>query len=76
MALPMATRKAITEEMAQRFLRTRARALTQRRPQRRRQPCTYSAEIRAPLRKCWAVAGSMCDRRLAPFLPELVAAVE
>lgn len=99
MALSMATRKAITKEMAQRYaparkgersrmldelcaltgynrsyaarlLRTCARAAARRRPQPRRRTRTYGPETREPLRRCWAVAGGICGKRLAPFLPE------
>ena len=106
MALSMATRKQVTKEMAQRYVRARKRergrmldelcALTgynrsyaarllrlraraPARPagaRRRDRGRIYGPETREPLRRCWAVAGGICGKRLAPFLPELVAALE
>lgn len=105
MALSMATRKAITKEMARRYvrarkrersrmldelralagynrsyaarvLRARAAAGPARKPPRRRRPHTYGPETREPLRKLWATAGGVCGKRLAPFLAELIDALE
>lgn len=47
-------------------------------PQRRTpvRPRTYDDEVIAILRKLWAMMGGPCGKRLAPFLPELVAALE
>ena len=58
---------------AARLLRSGGGAPTARSRQR---PRTYGAETREPLRKLWATAGGICGKRLAPFLPELVAALE
>ena len=62
---------------AARLLRLRARAPARPAGARRRdRGRIYGPETREPLRRCWAVAGGICGKRLAPFLPELVAALE
>ena len=44
-----------------------------KRPGRRR---VYTAEVQAALVQVWQVAHRICGKRLVPFLPELVAALE
>ncbi len=41
-------------------------------PRRRR----YGEEVEQPLRTLWAVSGQLCPKRLVPFLPDLIAALE
>jgi hypothetical protein len=62
---------------AARLLRLRARSPATRAGGRQRERRrTYGPETRTPLRKLWAVAGGICGKRLAPFLTELVPALE
>ncbi|HLN12867.1 MAG TPA: transposase [bacterium] len=55
--------------------------LLRRRPKRARgrtgRPRTYdSTTLRAPLEQVWEASDYLCSKRLAPFLPELVEALE
>ncbi len=54
------------------------RALTQPAPPRRRRtaPVVYDNAVLEPLRRIWAILGGPCGKRLAPFLPEIVAVLE
>jgi hypothetical protein len=36
----------------------------------------YGPEVEQPLRSLWEVSGGLCPKRLIPFLPELIAALE
>jgi hypothetical protein len=40
---------------------------------RRQRPPTYDAEVTAALRKAWAVMDAPAGKRMAPFLPEMIA---
>jgi hypothetical protein len=42
-------------------------------PARRPRPPTYGEDVMAPLRKVWAVMDAPAGKRMAPFLPEIVA---
>lgn len=44
--------------------------------ERRGRPPVYSGATIAALAEVWRIAGCICGKRLAPFLPELVAALE
>lgn len=55
------------------------RALTHGHAEVRRQPkraVVYDDHVLVPLRKVWAVLGGPCGKRLAPFMAEIVAALE
>jgi hypothetical protein len=55
------------------------RALTQpgpSSPRRRKAPIVYDDAVLAPLRRIWAVLGGPCGKRLAPFLSEMIEALE
>jgi hypothetical protein len=45
-------------------------------PIRRQRPRRYGEEAQAPLEVAWAAAKEICAKRLVPFLPEVVAALE
>lgn len=43
---------------------------------RRGRPRTYTNEVKSALLQLWEVSGHLCSRRLQPFLPQLVEALE
>jgi hypothetical protein len=45
-------------------------------PIRRPRPRRYGGEVQAALELAWAAANQICAKRLAPFLPDLVASLE
>lgn len=45
-------------------------------PRRRGRPSATSPLVDGALRQVWEASGELCSKRLAPFLPELVAALE
>ncbi len=47
-----------------------------REPRRRSRRKTYGPEVLVPLRKIWATMDGIAGKRLAPFLPEMVAVME
>ena len=47
-----------------------------RKPQTRSRAKTYGPEVLVPLRKIWATLDGIAGKRLAPFLPEMVAVME
>jgi len=50
--------------------------VSQRRRERRGRKRVYTGETVRALAKVWEVAGRICGKRLQPFLPELLAALE
>lgn len=44
--------------------------------ERKERPRRYTAEVQEALIKVWAAANQICAKRLVPFLPEMVAALE
>jgi hypothetical protein len=42
----------------------------------RRRPLVYDQDVLHALRKIWATLDGPCGKRLAPFLPEMVAVME
>lgn len=61
-------------DYARRALR---RALAGERPRSRPQrPVIYGADVLTPLTKIWATMGGPCGKRLAPFMAEMVPAME
>lgn len=44
-------------------------------PERRGRRRTYGADVADAVRRVWEASGRLCSKRLAPFLPELVAAL-
>jgi hypothetical protein len=44
--------------------------------ERRGRPPIYTGSVVSVLAAAWRVAGCLCGKRLAPFLPELVAVLE
>ncbi len=45
-------------------------------PAQRGRPRLYGPDLLAPLERLWEISGRLCGKRLAPFLPELLAALE
>jgi hypothetical protein len=45
-------------------------------PIRRPRAAQYGAEVQAALASAWTAANGICGKRLAPFLPELIPALE
>lgn len=43
---------------------------------RRGRPRVYTPDVKAALLQVWEVCGRICSKRLAPFLPEIVAVLE
>jgi len=43
---------------------------------RRGRPRTYTPDVKAALLTVWATCGHICSKRLAPFLPEIVAVLK
>lgn len=49
---------------------------SQQPPRRRQRPPVYDEELMAAVRKAWAVLDAPCGKRLAPVLPEVLAALD